>query len=116
MFVLQTDTQSINMTLMTATLDLPYLEDKTAGFKIASLPYENAGSKLIRNYLSKGFYGQEAIASYFTSYFFLNRFYINYRSIVFSNFFEILRYSNRSLTGGVVTGERNWSLISTSQL
>jgi hypothetical protein len=47
MFVLQPDTQSKNMTLMTATLDLPYLEDKTAGFKIASLPYENAGRNLM---------------------------------------------------------------------
>lgn len=35
--------KSLNLTLMTATLDFPYLEEKAAGFRIASLPYENAG-------------------------------------------------------------------------
>jgi hypothetical protein len=28
---------------MTGTLDFPYLEDKAAGLRLASLPYENTG-------------------------------------------------------------------------
>jgi hypothetical protein len=46
------------------------------------------------------------------------RFYSDpiYCFVVFSYFLKLWRYFNRSLTGDVVTGERNWSLISTSQL
>jgi hypothetical protein len=32
---------------MTATLDFPYLEDKAAGYRIASLPYENEGIHML---------------------------------------------------------------------
>ena len=39
--------QSVNLTLMTATLDYPYLEEKAAGYRIASLPYENEGKQWI---------------------------------------------------------------------
>ena len=42
--------QSVNLTLMTATLDYPYLEEKAAGYRIASLPYENEGKQWIYVY------------------------------------------------------------------
>lgn len=35
--------KKVNLTLMTATLDFPYLEDRHAGYRIASLPYQNEG-------------------------------------------------------------------------